>query len=82
MCAVFFAGIAQLVEQLICNSKRGFCAVFHDLAQRVFQSRREVRRFARRCARLRDFAAKVSQTAEKTVKSEALAHAETSKSAG
>jgi hypothetical protein len=31
-----FAGIAQLVEQLICNSKRAFCAVFQDVAQRVF----------------------------------------------
>jgi hypothetical protein len=25
-------------ERLICNSKRAFCAVFQDVAQRVFQS--------------------------------------------
>src|SRR5262249_34482932 len=35
---LFLAGIAQLVEQLICNSKRAFCAVFQGIAQRVFQS--------------------------------------------
>jgi hypothetical protein len=32
------AGIAQLVEQLICNSKRGFCVAFQAFARRVFQS--------------------------------------------
>ena len=28
------AGIAQLVEQLICNSRKSFCAHFHRLAHR------------------------------------------------
>jgi len=28
------AGIAQLVEQLICNSRESFCAGFHWLAHR------------------------------------------------
>jgi hypothetical protein len=27
------AGIAQLVEQLICNSRKTFCVRFHNLAQ-------------------------------------------------
>jgi hypothetical protein len=53
------AGIAQLVEQLIRNSKRAFGAVFQDIGQRVFQSWPEASWFARRCAGLRGFAAKI-----------------------
>jgi hypothetical protein len=31
------APLAQLAEQLTLNSREGFCAVFRDVAQRVFQ---------------------------------------------
>jgi hypothetical protein len=59
-----FAGIAQLVEQLICNSSLTNCAAFHCFAYRCC---REVIRnfaFAVRSAELHSFAAKFCPTVE------------------
>jgi hypothetical protein len=47
------AGIAQLVEQLICNSRQSFCACFHSVAQ---HRGREVIHQVSICAALRRIA--------------------------
>jgi hypothetical protein len=53
-----------LVEQLICNSRRGFCARFRVVAQSVFQSWRQVNCFTQRFAELHSFAARNFQAVE------------------
>ena len=56
------AGIAQLVEQLICNYLTSFCALLHVFAQRVFQTCATL--LAQLFADLRSFAPKNSLTVE------------------
>jgi hypothetical protein len=56
--------VAQRLEQGTHNSKKGFCVVFHEFAQRDFHNWPEVNWFARHCAGLRGFAVKISQTVE------------------
>jgi hypothetical protein len=55
-------------EQLICNSKRTFCAPFHEFAQPVFRRANDQSGFAPPFAELRSFAAKNWRTVEATVK--------------
>ena len=54
------AGIAQLVEQLICNCLTTFCSVFRDVAHFVFQRTW----FARCFAESRRFSAKICSAVE------------------
>ena len=56
------AGIAQLVEQLICNYLTSFCALLHVFAQRVFQTCATL--LAQLFADLRSFAPKNSLAVE------------------
>ena|SRR5947207_2160314 len=58
------AGIAQLVEQLICNCLTTFCSVFRDVAHFVFQRTRLATRFARCFAESRRFSAKICSAVE------------------
>ena len=58
------AGIAQLVEQLICNYLTSFCALLHVFAQRVFQTCPGATLLAQLFADLRSFAPKNSLTVE------------------
>jgi hypothetical protein len=59
-----FAGIAQLVEQLICNSRKSFACVFSGLRTLADARCFDNATFAARSAELRRFAAKNSQAIE------------------
>jgi hypothetical protein len=58
------AGIAQLVEQLICNSRKGFARVFIGLRTVADASYLSHFGFTPHCAELRRFAHKIFQTVE------------------
>ena len=59
------AGIAQLVEQLICNSRKNFCPVFFTGLRRIADARCLSHfGFAQRYAELRRFAGKNCHTVE------------------